>query len=606
MFRKENDKGAVGKVNELTLANMQTQDIVRAISRIHHEGYDCVELSIGFNNLVNKDTGIGGDVSDPVCVVYTRNKNRTWIEEGRTEIIANRLNGEFITKIYIKYKFEEECDVRFVLYDCDTSFKTNDSSKLDLTKQDFLGEAECSLCHIVGMRKHTMKLQKVASGEITVSLMPRPKSNDILHLHLGFSGVRICSFSMFGCCMGSALLYFVISIQHEGRYIPVYKSDYIMTVGTGQFPSLSIQVHKLGNPTVPIRFEIFRYENPGSALLGNADLTIGQLVSLDRIQLQNQELARRGVKNIGELIFMEKTITSRPCFLDYINSGLKIGCQIVVDFTGSNGDPKVAGTLHHMHPVSAGADLQIMTSEYLDAIRCLYGLVSGYDTDGLIPFWGYGAQIPLANGQRVVSWDFAINGSDSNPEVHGMDGVMEAYTRAITNITLSGPTNFAPIIRKLVRRKTTELASGIIQFDIIIILTDGEISDMQDTIDAIVDASSLPLGFLIIGIGSGRFTNMHVLDADGTKLRASNGRLAVRDNVQFVNFNEHRTDLFRFTEESLAEIPAQLVDSMLAMTPKPLMPSDFGVPHVVQTQNISLSLPPSYRESCANLSEESQ
>lgn len=600
MLRKENDRGAVGKVTELTVANMQTQDVVQAISRIHHEGYDCVELSIGFNNLVNKDTGIGGDVSDPVCVAYIQNKAKVWTEAGRTEIIANRLNGEFVTKIYIKYKFEEDCYVKFVLYDCDTSFKTNDSTGLDLTKQDFLGEAECSLSHIVGMRKHIMKLQKVASGEITVSLMPRPKSNDILHLNLGFSGVRICSFSMFGCCTGSALVYFVISIQHEGRYIPVYKSDYVMTTGTSHFGNLSIQMHKLGNPKVPIRFELFRYENPGSVLLGNADLTIEQLRGLDRVQLQNQELARRGYKNIGELIFMDKAITSRPCFLDYINSGLKIGCQIVVDFTGSNGDPREVGTLHHMHPVSVGTGLQIMTSEYLDAIRCLYGLVSGYDTDGLIPFWGYGAQIPLANGQRAVSWDFAINGNDSNPEVLGMDGVIEAYTRAIGNITLSGPTNFAPIIRKLVSRKTAELASGIIQFDIIIILTDGEISDMQDTIDAIVDASGLPLGFLIIGIGSGRFTNMHVLDADGTRLRASNGRLAVRDNVQFVNFNEHRNDLFKFTEESLAEIPAQLVDSMLAMTPKPLMPSDFGLNHVVHTHNISLSLPPSYRESCAN------
>jgi hypothetical protein len=38
-------------------------------------------------------------------------------------------------------------------------------------------------------------------------------------------------------------------------------------------------------------------------------------------------------------------------------------------------------------------------------------------------------------------------------------------------------------------------------YNILLILTDGEIHDMQATKDIIVDASELPLSIIIIGIG---------------------------------------------------------------------------------------------------------
>ncbi len=596
----ELDNGATGVVTGITLSNMDNREVSKAVELIHHDGYECIELSIGFASLINMDSGIGGNVSDPFCVVYIKDSQGTWTEVGRTEIIANRLDGEFVNKIWIKYKFEQACDVKFMLYDCDISFTSNDSSRIDLTTghHDFLGWAECSLAHIIGMRKHKMKLQDVASGEIIVTVMPRPKTNDLLTIQPSFTGLKIGAFKLFGCCMSRAIIYLEISIYHENKYLPIYKSEHLMTNGNGFFPGFTIEMSKLGDPSVPLKFEIMRFENPSYTNIGSVNITVEQLLGTEGFNLTNLELVRRGTKNIGQLLFTEKFITRRPAFLDYVHAGLEIGCQIVVDFTGSNGNPSVPGTLHHLHPVMVGSS-QIMTTDYLDAIRHLYPLVEGYDSDKLIEFWGYGALIPLSNGKKIKSWDFAINGSESNPEVKGMDGVVEAYTRLIPNIELSGPTNFAPIINKLVASKTQELASGIVKFDIIIILTDGEISDMQDTIDAIVAASALPIGILIVGIGNGTFSNMHVLDADGTKLVSSRGIVAVRDNVQFVNFNQYRNNLVKFTEESLAEIPKQLVDSMLSLGK---MPSDFvRASEIVVPHNVQVNLPPSYQESCRNL-----
>ena len=63
------------------------------------------------------------------------------------------------------------------------------------------------------------------------------------------------------------------------------------------------------------------------------------------------------------------------------------------------------------------------------------------------------------------------------------------------------------------------------------ILTDGCIHDMRVTIDQIVEASSLPLSIIIVGIGDADFSNMEILDADEFDLVDSQLKPADRDIV---------------------------------------------------------------------------
>ena len=44
-------------------------------------------------------------------------------------------------------------------------------------------------------------------------------------------------------------------------------------------------------------------------------------------------------------------------------------------------------------------------------------------------------------------------------------------------------------------------------YNILMILTDGIIRDMQETINALVEASFLPISVIIIGIGNANFHN---------------------------------------------------------------------------------------------------
>lgn len=63
------------------------------------------------------------------------------------------------------------------------------------------------------------------------------------------------------------------------------------------------------------------------------------------------------------------------------------------------------------------------------------------------------------------------------------------------------------------------------------IITDGCIHDVRETIDAIVACNSFPLSIIIIGIGDANFEAMEMLDSDTYDLTDGRGNVAKRDIV---------------------------------------------------------------------------
>ena len=76
---------------------------------------------------------------------------------------------------------------------------------------------------------------------------------------------------------------------------------------------------------------------------------------------------------------------------------------------------------------------------------------------------------------------------------------------------------------------------GSTVYQTLLIITDGEIHDMDQTIDKLIQATELPLSIIIVGVGNANFENMSRLDGDNG-LFGSNGVRARRDIVQFVPF----------------------------------------------------------------------
>lgn len=96
-------------------------------------------------------------------------------------------------------------------------------------------------------------------------------------------------------------------------------------------------------------------------------------------------------------------------------------------------------------------------------------------------------------------------------------------------IGLSGPTLFAPLLREFERY--VKQLNGQTNYQIMLLLTDGQICDMPLTKAAIVDLSSLPCSIIIVGVGNADFSSMDELDGDGALLRDDRGRACARDIV---------------------------------------------------------------------------
>ena len=112
------------------------------------------------------------------------------------------------------------------------------------------------------------------------------------------------------------------------------------------------------------------------------------------------------------------------------------------------------------------------------------------------------------------------------------------------------------------------LYSQLKMYHCLVILTDGNIHDLRETIDAVVACSHHPLSIIIVGIGDADFSAMETLDSDEYVLVSGNNEKARRDICQFVHLNQFKgedgeIDYDRLAEEVLEEVPDQLVGYMI-------------------------------------------
>ena len=195
---------------------------------------------------------------------------------------------------------------------------------------------------------------------------------------------------------------------------------------------------------------------------------------------------------------------------------------MAIDFTGSNGDPRKAGTLHHLDSASKNS--------YEKAISAIVGILSKYDSDKMFPVVGFGAKY-----DGTVRHCFQCGGTE---EVHGVAGVLEAYHQTFkSGLIMSSPTVFTEVIESAAARalSSQEKAKqkGQQAYTILLIVTDGAVSDSQATAMSLQQVSDAPLSVVIVGVGDADFSFMEFLD--------NSSKPGQRDIAQFVQMNKHQT-----------------------------------------------------------------
>ena len=184
--------------------------------------------------------------------------------------------------------------------------------------------------------------------------------------------------------------------------------------------------------------------------------------------------------------------------------------------------------------------------------------MANYDNSNMFETYGFGGKF---YGRQNVDFCYPLSESEDNPEIVGIDGILKKYREALTKSKLFGPTFFHYFIDKMNNKAKKQIESKDFNtYHVLMILTDGIIEDTDETIDALVEASFLPISVIIVGIGNADFTNMNILDADEEPLYDNKNRKASRDLVQFVPFNDFKNNPAKLAEEVLEEIPRQIVE----------------------------------------------
>ncbi|KAG9439307.1 hypothetical protein H6P81_019472 [Aristolochia fimbriata] len=165
---------------------------------------------------------------------------------------------------------------------------------------------------------------------------------------------------------------------------------------------------------------------------------------------------------------------------------------------------------------------------YEKAIEIVGRALAPFDDDHLIPCFGFGDT--TTHDEGVFSFH------DDHRPCDGFEEVLACYKGIVPHVKLSGPTSFGPIIEAAT--DIVEESGG--QYHVLVIIADGQVTrssdteeghlskQEQDTINAIVSASSHALSIVLVGVGDGPWEDMRKFD----------DKIPQRDfdNFQFVNF----------------------------------------------------------------------
>lgn len=486
--------------------------------------------------------------SDPMVIVFVevlKGDQRIWKEYDRTECIKNNLNPIFIKSIVIEYYFEVYQRLKFEVYD-------KDSSSDVLHHHDFLGSLEISLGSIVGAPGAAVtknlydKNKEKLESTISFNVEELFDSKEVIKLQI--KGHRLNHRDLFS----SNNPFMVISrcsVEYD-NFLPVYKTEMLRNDNNPSWKEFSIPITTLcnGDRDRVLRIECFDGASKRT-LIGSCDTSLNELLRDPKqkfaLKRKNSQKSNKPGKQAGHLKVQLIEIEQKTSFLDFIAAGMQLCFHVAIDFTASNGNINLPSSLHY----------QQTTNQYIEALWNVGRICEDYDTDKQITAYGFGAKV-----DRQISHDFNLNLTD-DANCDGIIGVLQAYYKAASYVEFFGPTNFAPIINKI--SGVAEKQGSIDKYHILLILTDGMISDMGLTKKALIRASRLPVSIIIVGVGNGNFDAMVELDSDNEILTFQD-LTADRDIVQFVAYQNFSgcfaaVDL---AQEVLYEVPHQLTSYM--------------------------------------------
>lgn len=230
-----------------------------------------VEISILAQNLRNKDAF---SKSDPVCVLYMKETGQDrFFEVGRTEMIKDNLNPQWVKKFDLEYRFEERQMLQFRIYDWD-----NKSTRAE--DQDSLGFVEVSLGEIMGtMGSQFGKLISGGTGMLKMIGEEMSSSKEVITMN--FIGSDLDKKDFLGKSDPFLIFY---RCNEMNVYTAVHKTEVIKNTLNPVWKTIVIPAKTLcaGDHNRSIKIECFDWDSDGGHdLIGECYTNVKSLMESD-------------------------------------------------------------------------------------------------------------------------------------------------------------------------------------------------------------------------------------------------------------------------------------------------------------------------------------
>ena len=483
--------------------------------------------------------------------------------------VKNNLSPNWVKVIEVDYEFGTPCKIAVQIYD-----EEKNGNNISM------GSATFDIAEVLDARGNS-KACKIKNGGTIFCHIAEAKGSGVLRLAM--SGTNLKNTEGF---MRKSDPFYELSCRRDGAggltWDNVFRSDVVKNNLSPVWKEavLNLSVLNQGQMEKPILISVYDYESDGNhVLMGKVEITV---VSLQGLVGKTLPLKLKGsntgtinikscdVSGVEDLSArMAGATISRPVapaitsssaafvpsssgsatFAAYISGGCELSVSVAIDFTGSNGDPRQPGTLHHLG----------QTNDYTKAISAIVGVLAKYDSVQKYSVWGFGAKYG-----GIVRHCFQCGPTE---EVNGVQGVLDAYKQTFqSGLIMSGPTVFTEVLQTAAAKSISSQEAAVVQgkqvYTILLILTDGAVSDPTATAEVLKQIAHAPLSVIIVGVGNDDFSEMQFLDDVNCG----------RDIVQFVPFNKHSSNSIALTSETLKEIPTQLTGYFQRNGIKPLPP----------------------------------
>lgn len=331
-----------------------------------------IELTLSAKDLINADVL---SKSDPFCIVQMKQSwQDRFYEIGRTEIIKDNLNPQWVKKFLINFNFESVQKIRFEVWDQDPN------------GNDFLGVYETTLADIVSNSNRQLRGKldhKTAKNAGFIVIIAEEVTSCKQFIQMEFHGKHLDKMSWYARNDPFLVLY---RSNEDGSASVVARTEVAHSTQNPKWQPITTKASTLCNGDYERSIKIECYDNRSSGdhkLIGTCHTCLNILSSGPG---DNNSYALRNPKkqnkkeHSGILELISISICEEISFLDYIRSGTQVHFAVAIDFTASNKPSTDPQSLHYLNPQKPNS--------YEIALKSVGEIIQHYDPSRMYPAFG--------------------------------------------------------------------------------------------------------------------------------------------------------------------------------------------------------------------------